>query len=80
MYREAMGMSTSHNTKNVGRLITYLTYLTKLTKAMGRSITHTEKLGAGSLHISENLWACQMLITKTMDRSSSHNRNNGQFY
>lgn len=77
MYREAMGMSTSHNTKNVGRLITYLT---KLTKAMGRSITHTEKLEAGSLHISENLWACQMLITKTMDRSSSHNRNNGQFY
>lgn len=40
VYRKAMGMSTSHNTKNMGR---FISYLTKLTKAMDRSITHNRK-------------------------------------
>lgn len=59
VYREAMDMSTSRNTMNMGRFITYLTILTK---AMGRSITHNRKtmgksitqLWTNPLHILEN--------------------------
>lgn len=82
---EAMDMSTSRNTMNMGRFITYLTILTK---AMGRSITHNRKtmgksitqLWTNPLHILENLLEGQMLITITMGRSSSHNRNHWQVH
>lgn len=85
VYREAMDMSTSRNTMNMGRFITYLTILTK---AMGRSITHNRKtmgksitqLWTNPLHILENLLEGQMLITITMGRSSSHSRNHWQVH
>lgn len=78
-------MSTSRNTMNMGRFITYLTILTK---AMGRSITHNRKtmgksitqLWTNPLHILENLLEGQMLITITMGRSSSHSRNHWQVH
>lgn len=80
-----MDMSTSRNTMNMGRFITYLTILTK---AMGRSITHNRKtmgksitqLWTNPLHILENLLEGQMLITITMGRSSSHSRNHWQVH
>lgn len=80
-----MDMSTSRNTMNMGRFITYLTILTK---AMGRSITHNRKtmgkpitqLWTNPLLILENLLEGQMLITITMGRSSSHSRNHWQVH